>query len=127
MTSEIKSLLWCRMSWDACRPHFWKTFIYGHCISSHTNNNIFSFNNTFSFSHFALKKIGVARKSTKEKSRKPVFHLTKNKKKHCCGRSMNALILIIITVGAEKVWVWRNCEPCDLDFFEKCKLRNSFM
>jgi hypothetical protein len=32
--------------------------------------------------HFALKKIGVARKSTKEKSRRPILHLSKKPKKN---------------------------------------------
>jgi hypothetical protein len=41
----------------------------GDALSSITDNNIFS------FFHFALKKIGIARKSTKEKFRRPVFHL----------------------------------------------------
>jgi hypothetical protein len=45
-------------------------------ISSLTDNNIFS------FSHFALKKIGVAKKSTKKKSKRLVFHFPKKSRKN---------------------------------------------
>ena len=48
---------------------------FQYCVSSLIDNNIFS------FFHFSFIKIGVARKSTKEKSRRPVFHRPKKPRK----------------------------------------------